>query len=182
MAGHGVGLQERHAVDHVLALAGVGPQRALPGVAAVEEEHLVAALGAHALDDGGEPVEPADAAVGLCQRRKVFRGQRVSCRRLRRNAETLEEVAAGEMRRLSPRRADAEIDRRLAEIDRQQLAVNVGDMQQCDIAERVEFQQFGFAQPLLRHRTRKAAARRQRRGGGADLQQFATSDHRVKTF
>ena len=87
------------------------------------------------------------------------------------------------MRRLSPRRADAEIDRRLAEIDRQQLAVNVGDMQQCDIAERVEFQQFGFAQPLLRHGAREgAAARRQRRGGGADLENFTTGYHRVKTF
>ena len=81
------------------------------------------------------------------------------------------------MRRLSLRRADAEIDRRLAEIDRHQLAMDVGDMQQRDIAERIELQQFGFAQPLLRHGARETAAGCQRRGGGADLQQFAAGDH-----
>ena len=62
------------------------------------------------------------------------------------------------MRRLPARLADAEIDRRLAEIDRHQLAVDIGDMQQRDIAERVELQQFGFAQALLRHGAREAAA------------------------
>ncbi len=41
MAGHGVGLQQRHAVDHVLALAAIGAERALPGIAAVEQQHLV---------------------------------------------------------------------------------------------------------------------------------------------
>ena len=73
MAGHGVGLQQRHAVDHVLALAGVGAERALPGVAAVEQQHLVAAFGAHALDHRREAVEPADAAVGFGQRREILR-------------------------------------------------------------------------------------------------------------
>ena len=48
MAGHGVGLEQRHAVDHVLTLAAIGAERALPGVAAVEQQHFVAALGAHA--------------------------------------------------------------------------------------------------------------------------------------
>ena len=55
------------------------------------------------------------------------------------------------MRRLPPRLADAEIDRRLAEIDRHQLAVHVGDVQQRDVAERVEFEQFVLRQALLRH-------------------------------
>ena len=70
----------------------------------------------------------------------------------------LEKIHAGKMRRLPARLADAEIDRRLAEIDRHELAVNVGDMQQRDIAERIELQQLGFAQALLRHRAREAAA------------------------
>ena len=92
----------------------------------------------------------------------------------------LEEIRAREMRRLSPRRADAEIDRRLAEIDRHQLAVDVGDMQQRDIAERVELQQFRLGDALLRQRAREAAASgHERRRGGADLENFAAGDHLV---
>ena len=86
------------------------------------------------------------------------------------------------MRRLSARFADAEIDRRLAEIDRHQLGMDVGDVQQRDIAERVELHELGLGQALLRHGSgkigaRKAAAKRQRRGGGADLQDFTAGDH-----
>ena len=80
------------------------------------------------------------------------------------------------MRRLPPRLADAEIDRRLAEIDRHQLAVDVGDVQQRDIAERVEFEQFGFAQPLLRHRAREAAAAASA-AVAAPTENFAAVDH-----
>ena len=69
------------------------------------------------------------------------------------------------MRRLAPRLADAEIDRRLAEIDRHELAVNIGDMQQRDVAERVELEQFGFGQALLLRKARVNApiAGRERR-------------------
>ena len=145
MAGHGVGLQQRHAVDHVLAFAAVCAERALPGIAAVEEQDfVVAALGAHALDHCREPVEPADAAIGFRQRREILIGQGVGRRRFLRNAETLEKIPAGKMRRLPFRFADAEIDRRLPEIDRHELAVNIGDMQQRDVANRVEFEQFGL--------------------------------------
>ena len=96
----------------------------------------------------------------------------------------LEKIHAGQMRRLPARRADAEIDRRLAEIDRHQLAVDVGDVQQRDVAERVELEQFGFAQPLLRQSSgkigeREAAAKAQRRAGGADLEDFTAGDHRM---
>ena len=47
MTGHGVGLQKRHAVDHVLALGEHGGVAVLPGVAAVEEQCAVATLGAN---------------------------------------------------------------------------------------------------------------------------------------
>ena len=64
MPDHGVGLEQRHAVDHVLALALQRRVAVLPGVAAVEEHDAVAALGADRLEDGGDAVEPADPAVG----------------------------------------------------------------------------------------------------------------------
>ena len=64
---HGVRLQQRHAVDHVLTLADQGRVAVLPGIAAVEEHHPLAALGADRLEDRGDAVEPAQLAVGLGQ-------------------------------------------------------------------------------------------------------------------
>ena len=69
----------------------------------------------------------------------------------------LEKILAGEMRRLPARFADAEIDRRLPEIDRHELPVQIGNMQQRDIADRIEFEEFVFGEALLRHRAREAA-------------------------
>ena len=93
VAGHGIGLEQGHAVDHVLTLAAVRAQRALPGVPAVEKQDLVfPALGAHALDHRGQPVEAPDAAVGFASAAKSSVGQRIGRGRLRRNAEVLEKV------------------------------------------------------------------------------------------
>src|SRR5262249_46448216 len=117
-------------------------ERTLPGIAAIEEKNLVvASLGTNMFDHRCQTVEPTDPAVGLCQRCKLLIRQRISRGRPLRNAETLEEVMARKVRGLPLRLANAEIDRRLAEIDRHQLAVNVGDVQQRDIAEGVEPQQ-----------------------------------------
>ena len=68
--------------------------------------------------------------------------------------------------------ADAEIDRRLAEQHRQQLAVDVGDVDQRDVADGVEAQQFGLREPLLRKGARPAG-RNQRRGRGCKLKEIA---------
>ncbi len=89
-----------------------------------------------------------------------------------------EKRRAGEMRRLPLRLADAEIDRRLAEIDRHQLPVHVGDVQQRDVAERLEGEKLVLRQPLLRQCARHVA---RQNGGrrGRDLQEFAARDHAV---
>ena len=53
-------------------------------------------------------------------------------------------------------------------------------MQQRDIAERVELQEFRFGDALLRQRAREAAASgHQCRRGDADLEYFAAGDHLV---
>src|SRR5262245_19326923 len=79
------------------------------------------------------------------------------------------------MRWLASRLADPEVDRRLAEIHRHELAVNVGHMQQRDVANRVEFEQVGFGQALPRNRTCECAvAGRERGGRGTDLKNFPT--------
>src|SRR5579863_9734538 len=91
----------------------------------------------------------------------------------------LEKISARDVRWLAPRGADSEIDRRLTEINRHQLAVNVGHVQQRDISYRVEFQQFALAESLLRHRARKTAGDGQRRRGCADLEDFPAGSHGV---
>ena len=62
----------------------------------------------------------------------------------------LAELRIGEMRRLALGLADAEIDRRLAEMQRHQLRMDVGDVQDRHRAERIEAQDVGLRQPLLR--------------------------------
>ena len=75
------GLSKRHAVDHVLTLAAVRAERALPGIPAVEKQDLVVpALGAHALDHRGQPVEAPDASVGFGKRLEALIGQRIGRR------------------------------------------------------------------------------------------------------
>ena len=96
MAGHGVRLQKRHAVNHVRTLAAVRSKRALPSIAAIEEQNfVVAALGAYALDHRRDPVEAANAAVGFRQRCELLVGQRVGRGRLLGNAEAFEKIFAG---------------------------------------------------------------------------------------
>ena len=107
------------------------------------------------VDDAG-PIEPADAAVRFCQRLEILLGQGIGGGRLFRDAEMLEKSPAGKMRGLPPRLADAEIARRLAEVHRHKLPVHIGDMQQRDIAERLEREQFGLRQPLLCQRAHPA--------------------------
>ena len=83
------------------------------------------------------------------------------------------------MRRLAPRLADAEVHRRLAEINRHKLAMNIGHMQQRDVAGGVEAEQFGFGQALLRQGTRERAfAGRERGRRSADLKNFPTTEVR----
>jgi hypothetical protein len=76
----------------------------------------------------------------------------------------------------SPRLADAEIARRLAEVHRHQLPVHIGDMQQRDIAEWLEREQFGLRQPLLCQRARPAVGENGSSGCN-NLKKFAAGEH-----
>ncbi len=181
MARHGVGLQQLDAVDHVLALGAQRAERALPRVAAVEKQHAVlSAPGSHRLDHGCGAVEPADAAVASGEGSKIVGRERVGRGRTRRNAELAQEIAAAQMRRQSPRLADADIGGRLAQIDRHELAVQVGHVQERDIADAVEAQELALGEPLLRRDAAerpKPVRRRHRRRGNAHLDELAARDH-----
>src|SRR6516162_2587223 len=58
-----------------------------------------------------------------------------SLRAVRLDAEALEEGASNQMRRSACHLANAKIDARLAEIDRQQLRMRIGHMQHTRVAE-----------------------------------------------
>ena len=176
MADHGVRLQQRHAIDHVLALADQGGVAVLPGIAAVEERHAVPALGTDRREDGGDAIETAQPAVGSRKRREIRRRQGVGRRRTRRDLVEVEQSLAADVRHEPPRLADSEIDRGLAKQHWQELAVNVGDVHEGDIADRVEAKQLVLGQALLRKGPRPAAGRK-RGGGGCNLEKIAPRKH-----
>ena len=157
-------------------LAAHGRVAVLPGVAAVEEHGAVAALGADGFQHGRDAVEAAEPAVALGERRKILRGQRIGRRAAGRDLVEIEEVAPRDMRHLSARVADAEIDRRLAKQHRHELRVNVGQVDESDVAECFEGKQVRLRQPLLRERARPSA-RRDCRRRRRDLDEFAPGDH-----
>jgi len=96
--------------------------------------------------------------------------------------ELAQEIAAGEMGRLAPGRADPNVDRGLAEVERHDLGVDVSKVQQGDLTERFEAQQIVLRDSLLSQRPvqpgRHAAERAgERDGGGGQLKQVASADH-----
>ena len=180
MAGHGVRRQRVHDLDHVHA---AGLQRgiaALPGVAAVEEQHPVLALGTDRLEHGGDAVDTAHPAIGARQGIEIDRRQRIGFRRARLQIVELEEILAGHMRRQALYLADAQIGRRLAEVDRHQLGVDVRQVHQRDVAERPERQEVVLAQALLGRQPRplaEAGTAGQGTGGHRRHQELTPGNH-----
>ena len=86
-----------HHIDHVLALglqAGVG---AVPGVAAIQQD-CIGTVGANGIDDRRHTVHATHAPIGLRQRRKVTRAERVVRRRAVGDPVKFPEIGAGDMR------------------------------------------------------------------------------------
>src|SRR6266446_2097358 len=180
MPHHGVGAEHGHAIDHVLPLGDERRVAVLPGIAAIEENDLFAALCPDCFEHRRDAVEPAHPAISLRERGEVVGRKRVSRRRRWRNAVTLEQRRAGHMRHLPPCLADPDIDRRFAEIDRHQLRMEVGDVDERDVAKPVETQQVGLAQLLLSKGAGPAARHDRGRSGGdckklAPRRQFRTA-------
>ena len=115
--GHRIGFQRVHHVDHVLPVGPMRGERALPGIAAIQQQR-VGACGADRVDDGRAAVQPAHAAIGLRKRHEILIGQGIGLGRAGRDIEHLQEIRPGHMRRLALRRADAQVDLGFAEPDR----------------------------------------------------------------
>ncbi len=177
MADHGVRLEQGHAIDDVLALADERGVAVLPGVAAVEQDDAVAALGPDGIDDRGDAVEAADPPVGAGQRDEILAGQRMGCRGAARDIEVTEKISRSGLRRIASGVRQRHMRRRFAQEHRDQLRMQVGDMDQRDIAERRELEQLVLTQPLLREGAAPRAGPQGREGGGG-LQKFASRRHR----
>ena len=156
----------------------LGRVASLPGVTTVEQQHIVvAALGPCPLDDGGNAVEAAHLAVTCRQSGIVIGRQCIGFRRARLDLVELQEIRAGHVRRKAGNLADADVDGRLAEKDRLELRVNVGDVKQRDVAEFRRAQQIVFVHRLLRRRPRPAPGHRRtryRRKRDGRRQEFAS--------
>ncbi len=132
--GHHVDAERELRGDHVRALGPQREARALPGVAAVQEQRA-GPLGADALHQRREVRVAANLAVGARGALEVEVGEGVGLARAGRDPERLQQVLAHEVRRPSRRLADADVHARLPEPRRTELGVGVGDVQQRDVAE-----------------------------------------------
>ena len=159
MPGHGVDAEQIGGLDHVGALRRIGETGALPDVAAVEQQRIArAGFRAQPVDQGFQMRESAHAAVAVRGVLIIEEGEGVGGAAARHDVEIFEESAADDVRRFSAHIADADIDARLAEIDRLQLGVAVGQMQDADIAEAADVVEIVVG--------RQRHARRDARSGG----------------
>ena len=136
MPGHGIDAEQIGGVGHVDALHHQGLAGALPHVAAVEQQRIArAGFRAQPVDQSFQVRKAAHAAVAVRGVLIIEEGEGVGDAAAGHDVEIFEEGAADDMRRFSAHIADADIDARLAEINRLQLGVGVGQMQDADIAE-----------------------------------------------
>ena len=181
MTGHGIGRQQVHDIDHVLALGLLRRIGSLPGIATVEQQDIaVTTLRANALDDCGDAVETTHLSVCGGQGGEILRGHRISFRCAGLNVVKLQEIGTRHMRRQPHDLADAEVDRWLPKPDRLQLRMNVGDMHHRQIAEILRRKKCVLAQSLLRCRARPAtthAGAGNRRKSNGCGKEFTTGKH-----
>ncbi|MCL6609290.1 MAG: nucleotide exchange factor GrpE [Geminicoccaceae bacterium] len=163
-------------LHHVGALGLQGDPGALHRVAAVEQEGAALPLRADRPDEGGDPVEPADPPVAPGELDEVLVGEGVGRGRAGGDAETVEERLAGEMRGQATDLAHADVGRGLAEPDRHELGMQVGEVEDRDVADRAEGQKVGLAEPVLRRQPTGAAGAEDRAGGGREGQKIAAAD------
>jgi hypothetical protein len=106
----------------------------LPGVAAIEQQRAGAA-GLQLFDERGQVREAADLAVAPRGLLEVEARIGVGLGGAGAHAGGLQQRISRQVRQASLHRAEAEVDARLAKVDRLQLPMAVGDVQEGDLAE-----------------------------------------------
>ena len=172
MAGHRLDAEQVGGLDHVGTLHGVGQPAALPQIAAIEQQRTaLSGVAAQAVDQRLQVCEAAELAEARGGFLEIETGEGVGAGAVRLDAEPVEEGAADQMRRLAGHRADPEIDARLAKIDRQQLRMGVGHVQDARVAEALEIVDAGVVGAA--RDPRQACGKR---GGAGERQEVAAAD------
>ena len=176
MAGHRLDAEQVGRLHHVGALRTVGEPGALPHVAAVEEQRaFLPDVVTQAVDQRlqmRKAAELAEAASGLFE---IDGGEGIGVGTVGPDAEMVEKGAADQMRRPALHLADPDIDAGLAEIDRQQLRMRVGQVQDAGIAETFEIVNGGSVGGAG-----KARPSARQRGSARHLQKIPAADFHRK--
>ena len=135
MRGHRADAQHVAELDHVGTTHDVGKSGALPKIAAVKEERVLGPrLGAQTIGESLDVSEAAERAIPVRRFLEIETGEGIGAAVVLWDRKMLEECIANEMRRLSSDAAEADIGARLTEIDRPDLRVRVGLMQDARVA------------------------------------------------
>ena len=134
MPGHHIDAEQLARIDHVLAFGPERRGRTLPGVAAVEQQRA-GATRLELLHQRCEMGETADLAVGPGCLLEIEVSKGVGLGRAGLDAEMAQQRIADQVGRPAGHARDAEIYIRLAEPQRHQLRVAVGEVQQMYVAE-----------------------------------------------
>ena len=119
MTGHHVDAEQVAGVEHVATTGPVRGAGALPGVAAVEQQRTPwPRLVAQPFDQRGQMGEAADLAVTACRLGEIEIGKGVRQPPTGLKPCPLQQILADQVRQTAARRADADVDVRLAEIHR----------------------------------------------------------------
>src|SRR5215471_14573703 len=116
-----------------------------------------------------EAAEPAEALRGFLE---IDAGEGIGVGAVRRDAEAIEKGLADQMRRPALHVADADVDARLAEIDRAELRMRIGDVQDARVAEALDF----VDARVVDCGAREARPRARQRGGRRHLQKIPAAD------
>ena len=134
MTCHDVDAQQFASIDHVLS---VGPQtgaRTLPGVTAIEQQGAWAA-GFHALDQGCQVRKSTHFAVALGCFLIVQIRQGMGFGSTRTDLGSFQQILAHQMWQIALHRTNAHVDAGLTEINRLELSVAIGHVQERHIAK-----------------------------------------------
>ena len=139
MAGHRLDAEQVGGIDHVGALHGIRKAGALPEIAAVEQQRTPGAdIAAQAVDQRLQMREAAELAEPSGALLEFDTGEGIGIGAVGTDAEAIEKGLADQMRRVALHQADADVDARLAEIERLELCMGIGHVQDARIAEAVE--------------------------------------------
>ena len=160
MRRHHVDAQQLASIDHVLCIRPQAGGAALPSVATIEQQRAGAA-GFEALDQGRDVRKTAHLAI--LPRCALEIEVRMSMGFMAAHPQTrvLDEMLAHQMRHFAPHAGDTNVGIGLAEIDRQQLRMAIGHVQQMHIARfRHVIQPLRFLRAHIARKTKPGGSRR----------------------